>query len=73
MIHRLSEIGHRENTGIIPLDFRFQILPDLAVRLADIDMAAPDPFAFTVGTEVIEYRRLRVVDYHEIGRLQHRP
>ena len=62
----LGEDRHREDAGVVTRHDAPQIAPGEMVRVADIDVAAPDPLPFAVRTQVEQIGRLRIVNEHEI-------
>jgi len=66
----LHEIRQRPDACIVARHELTQIFPHRTIRVAQIDMAAPDPFAFPVGAKPQKGGRLRIVDEYEIRLLQ---
>ncbi len=69
----LRELLHRVDARVVSLDEGLQSLPNVARRVADIDVCAPDPFPFPVAAEREKRRGLGIMDDHDLRLFEDRP
>ena len=66
----LCKIDQGKDTGVIVHDIVAQIFPYRPMRMTDVYMTSPYPFAPPVGTKAQKRRRLGVMNEHNIGVFQ---
>ena len=66
----LGKIYERKDTCIVFLYKPPQVLPDRTVRVSDVYVTAPNPFAFSILTQLKERSGLGIVDKDDIRSLK---